>query len=197
MLTKEDFKGRLKAAMDTKGMKQAEIAEAVDTSPANISNYVLGKSFPPVDMLVEIAKKLDISLDWLCGIEKREQRDKTVETAGEVASLVICALNSLPDSCELRNIQIMATQQVGWREDVDGYGAYPVREDVEISVPAMVFKSGDIRTFLEDLMKMSKLLQENTFDCKFYERWLNDRIQALDRIPLAEIVDDDGDGLPF
>lgn len=183
MLSKEEFSGRLKAAIERKQMKQVDIAEEIGITAANMSNYVRGKAFPPVDTLAEIAKKLDVSLDWLCGVEKQKQSQQDARTIGEVASSIMCILSSLPFEHRLETIQINEKQQVGERELVDGYGAFPIYEDVEISVPAIAFTDGEIRTFLEDLMKMKKLLSEKTFDFNFYKRWLNDRIQALDEIP--------------
>ena len=82
MLTKEDFSNRLKQALDSKGMKQSYLADQAKTSAANISNYIRGTAFPPLDSLVEIAKVLDVSLDWLCDLEKHEDKaaPRTEET---------------------------------------------------------------------------------------------------------------------
>ena len=54
MLTKEEFSSRLKTAIDRKQIKQVELAEIIGVNPANMSNYVRGKAFPPIDTLVEI-----------------------------------------------------------------------------------------------------------------------------------------------
>lgn len=178
MLSKEEFSSRLKAAIDRKQIRQVELAEMAGVTPANMSNYVRGKAFPPIDTLVEIAEKLEISLDELCGIANRG-KDFELKTYGDVAQSVMCIIRAIPLECEIETIQIKEEQQVGERENVDGYGAFPVYEEVEISVPAMVFKDGEIRAFLEDLMKMQRLLKEKTFDSKFYERWINDRLQSL------------------
>ena len=178
MLSKEEFARRLKLAIAQKGLTQAGLAETIGTTAANMSNYVRGKAFPPIDILVEIAEKLEVSLDELCGIANQD-KDFELKTYGDVAQSVMCIIRAIPLECEIETIQIKEEQQVGEREFVDGYGTSPVYEEVEISVPAMVFKDGEIRTFLEDLMKMQRLLKEKTFDSKFYERWINDRLQAL------------------
>lgn len=187
MLTKEDFAGRLKTAIDSKKIKQADLAKSIDVSTANISNYVNGKAFPPIDTLAKIAKKLDISLDWLCGTERQER----AETVGEVARSIMRVLNSLPNSCELETIQIYENA-IAKEEEI---------EEMRIALPAITFnKNSEICIFLEDLIKMRKLLDESVFDCNFYERWLSDRIQTLNNIQLiqgewSELEDDEG--LPF
>ena len=71
-MTREEFSIRLKQALNDKKMKPLELANKIGTSRANISNYTRGKAFPPLDTLVEIAKTLDVSLDWLCGMQKPE-----------------------------------------------------------------------------------------------------------------------------
>ena len=203
MLLKEEFGRRMKTAMDSKDVKQAELAKAVDVSPANISNYVLGKAFPPIDTLTEIAKVLDISLDSLCGIENQEKYSAP-KTIGDIARAIMYVLNSIPHKCKLEMGSTTESQCVGFTK-TDDYGEIPYYEDVEIKVPVISFKIGEIRIFLADLIKMQKLLEEATIDSKFYVRWLNDRIHALEEIPLqlpavngiSELPDDDFGLLPF
>lgn len=201
VLSKEEFARRLKNAIAQKGLTQAGLAEMVGTTAANMSNYVRGKAFPPIDILVEIAEKLEVSLDELCGIAN-QNKDFELKTYGDVAQSVICILNAIPHKCDIETIQVTESQCMGTEFNGD-YGEIPYYGDVEVAIPVISFRVGEMRTFITDLMKIRNLLVEKTLDLEFYDRWLNGRIQALKKIPLELVesvytTDYDFDGsLPF
>src|SRR5690625_2872668 len=58
---------RLKIARNANGYTQAKLAEDLDISDRNISNYETGYSFPSLEMLYEISKILSTSVDYLLG----------------------------------------------------------------------------------------------------------------------------------
>lgn len=201
MLTQEEFSVRLKSALGQKKMKQSDLASAIGVSTANISNYVRGKAFPPIDTLVEIAERLEVSLDELCGITSRENNFKP-KTYGDIAQSVMCILDAIPHRCDIETIAATGSQCVGIEDSIDGYGKVAHFEDVEVAIPVISFRTGEMRTFITDLMKIRNLLVEKTLDFEFYNRWLNGRIQALKKIPLESIesvyTTEDFDGpLPF
>ena len=57
----------LKKARKKKGLTQQKLADLAQTTKSSISDYEKGKAAPRADTLVNIAKALDVSLDWLCG----------------------------------------------------------------------------------------------------------------------------------
>lgn len=67
------FAQRMKQAREEKGLKQNELAKAVGVTPTTISAYEKsddegnGKK-PTLENAQAIAKKLEVSLDWLCGM---------------------------------------------------------------------------------------------------------------------------------
>lgn len=56
---------RIKSALGSKRFKQKELADHLGKHEADISRWVSGKSAPPGRNLVELAKVLDVTLDWL------------------------------------------------------------------------------------------------------------------------------------
>ena len=175
MLTKEDFSKRLKQALDSKEMKQSYLADQAKTSAANISNYMRGAAFPPLDILVEIAKALNVSLDWLCDLEKFEDK-ATPKTLGDVARVFSSMLYW--DTVEFSNITRTEEKFCG-----DPYeGGHLV--ETEITYPSIIFKDGDIQKFISDLRTMQELQKQGTIDYSLYSRWLNDRLLALDKISI-------------
>lgn len=173
MLDKEIFSRNLKHALLEKNMKQSELASAVSTSEANISNYVRGNAFPPIDILSEMAKVLGVSLDCLCGVEEQSEKGE-IKTLGDVARVITCMLSW--ETVEISETTVEESRFVGFSHE----GGHWV--DIKETYPAIVLKSGEIRKFVSDLLTMQKLIDSGTIDVDLYFRWRNDRIRVLDSI---------------
>ena len=61
---------RIKAALDAKGMTQRELAKKIRVREVSVSRYVTGNRIPRATILIDIAKALDVSIDYLMGGEK-------------------------------------------------------------------------------------------------------------------------------
>ncbi len=176
MLTKDTLAERLKHAIDEKGITQITLAEKVGTSAANISNYVKAKVFPPVDTLCELAKALDKSLDWLCALEP-QQKGLSVKSVGDVARV----LEQMRDWVTVDFTQTERARTIlrGFSDD------YPEFEDVEETLPSIVFCDGHLQKFFDDSAKMRRLRDDGTIDDDLFERWYRDRLKSLDSIPIS------------
>ena len=84
MFNKEELGKNIKLALQRKNMRQIDLARACNTSGTNISNYLRGTYLPPLDVLVEMANALEISLDELCGIKPAHEEEKE-ETLGDAS----------------------------------------------------------------------------------------------------------------
>lgn len=141
-LTKKIFAERLKRAIDEKEITQANLAKLMGTSVANISNYVCARTFPPVDVLTEIAKALDKSLDWLCGKDDEIYNFKNIKTVGGIIRVA------------------EALEDVG-------------------------FDGDEFQKYAEDKRKMNAALQRGAIDEGLFDSWKQDRLSALDCIPIS------------
>lgn len=65
----ETFGQRLRRVRLERGWTIKDLAVKVRLDPSMISNYELGKKFPNYWNLIELAVKLDVSLDYLTGID--------------------------------------------------------------------------------------------------------------------------------
>lgn len=61
------FPGRLREAMDAKGIKAAAMAARTGLSRAAISQYLSGQHTPTESRMELLAEMLDVSVDWLSG----------------------------------------------------------------------------------------------------------------------------------
>lgn len=196
MLTQEEFSNRLKVALSKKNMKQTDLASAVGVSTANISNYMRGKAFPPIDTLVEIAKELDTSLDWLCGMDWIEGRIEEPKTYGDLAKVILSIIRNkdIPS--------VISTSHIKTARYNSDYSSWCNRPYDEEDVPSIAFTSGPIRTFIEDMITMMEMLAKGSISDDFYNRFIDDRIKGLGDQPIAleDIVNKDGEvlgDLPF
>lgn len=62
------FTQRLREAREKEGLSLKELQARVGISLSALNNYVAGKTVPPLDVAVRLAKELHVSLDWLSGI---------------------------------------------------------------------------------------------------------------------------------
>ncbi|WP_104656502.1 helix-turn-helix domain-containing protein [Ralstonia insidiosa] len=63
------FAERLKQAREERGMDQFELAFLSGLTRSALSEYERGRVLPRVDKVIAIAKILDCTTDFLCGLE--------------------------------------------------------------------------------------------------------------------------------
>lgn len=59
---------RIKAALDAKGMTQRELAKKIRVREVSVSRYVTGNRIPRAPILMEMARVLGVSCDFLMGV---------------------------------------------------------------------------------------------------------------------------------
>ncbi len=63
------FKERFNEILKNSGKTQIEIANELEVSRQMISEYKTGKSVPSLEKLYELCKCLDVSADYLLGLD--------------------------------------------------------------------------------------------------------------------------------
>ena len=58
---------RLAELRKEKGLTQDDLAKMIDSSKRNISNYEVGRSFPNINLLKEMATYFNVTIDYLVG----------------------------------------------------------------------------------------------------------------------------------
>lgn len=59
--------GRIKLRRETRGLKQADLANALRVSPQAVSKWERGENAPDISVLVPLARLLDVAVEWLLG----------------------------------------------------------------------------------------------------------------------------------
>ena len=96
------FSFRLKEAREKEGLSLKELQARVGISLSALNNYVAGKTVPPLDVAVRLAKELHVSLDWLSGIEP-ENVIPVVDIRDCYGA--ICALDQIVEMFETTSIK--------------------------------------------------------------------------------------------
>jgi transcriptional regulator with XRE-family HTH domain len=84
MLLKE-LGNRIRLRREKRGLKQQDIANALDISPQAVSKWERGENAPDIAVLEPLARLLDVSVDWL--LTAREQPKDTFDAAVLVSSI--------------------------------------------------------------------------------------------------------------
>lgn len=68
----KEFGQRLLNQMKKQGISQRQLADRLNTTEASLSRYVNGEREPKADMLANIATALNVTSDYLLGIESND-----------------------------------------------------------------------------------------------------------------------------
>ena len=97
ILTNHAFANQLKTCMDASNMKQADLEAKTGISQSRISMYLSGHGVPDIEGLIEFAKALNVTTDFLLGntIEMLIQTKEQViaETFSERMKRLLCVRN--------------------------------------------------------------------------------------------------------
>ena len=69
-MTEDSFSQRLKKTLAERGMMQKELAEKIGVNEMAISRYIHGGRIVSVSILIDICKALDVSADYLLGLNE-------------------------------------------------------------------------------------------------------------------------------
>jgi transcriptional regulator with XRE-family HTH domain len=69
MPTDRNFALRLMLAQEARGLTQTELAKAVGTTKSVICHLLQGKTHPSYETLIELARTLNVSGDYLLGLK--------------------------------------------------------------------------------------------------------------------------------
>lgn len=75
---------KIKELRTNMDLTQKEFAELINVSTVSISSYETGVKTPSLDMIINIAQKCNVSIDWLCGLSDKMTLDHHITTYKDV-----------------------------------------------------------------------------------------------------------------
>ena len=158
------FAQRLKQVREEKKMTQKAFSEFLEIKQQTLSGYETDKISPSLEVAAEIAKKLDISLDWLCGNGDTRNLKREFKTCADV----IKALYQMDLEVEIKVNDMYFADDSGYE--------YCIRINHD------VFES-----FLPAWKKMLELFHSQTISRELYDLWINDQIRAYSEKMLNDL----------
>lgn len=143
---KNIFAVRMKEARQKADISQAELSRRTGIAPATLSSYEVTENpkNPTLDKVIAIAKALNVSIDWLCGLESNIKDSKEV-TFNSIMSafMLISSLNTTKMSFEKC-----------YDEDQVRYSLIPI-----LSIDSVIFKE-----FILEYKKISDFIESPDYD---------------------------------
>lgn len=94
-ITKKNIGKRLNEVLAQKGIMQKELAEHIGVTANTVSYYLSGERCPDIEKLIEIAKYLNITTDYLLGISDVKSIDTELKAVCEYTGLSEEAINNI------------------------------------------------------------------------------------------------------
>ncbi len=80
----DEIHDRIATIISTKGMTNAEFAEAIDVQPSNISHIMSGRNKPSLDLVMKVLKRFpELRTEWLIHGKGAMNRDYSLFDASE------------------------------------------------------------------------------------------------------------------
>lgn len=102
-----EFNERLANLLNEKKMSQRELASKININEAAMSKYVNGSRKPRMDILVNIARELNVSVEFLTGNEEESDFD-------DIKNLVCRNVSSMTESQKMELIEIISRKVNKW-----------------------------------------------------------------------------------
>lgn len=145
------FATRLKQLREDMGLTQKEFAEKVGFTQATLSAYENNPKNPSLSIMINIAIKCNVSLDWLCGLSDRKTNNDNISTYADAIRLLL-------------QLEVF---EIGIDYDYVSCG-----EDEIIDVGKLSIYDDAMCTFFSDWQKMHELHRQNSVDDEVYSLWI-------------------------
>lgn len=192
MEKREIFADRLRKLREKTKKTQKQFADFVESTPATISAYENATKNPSLEVVMNIADKCHVSLDWLCGITDKEI---SLDTCSDILKILFEI--GLLDGIGLDN---------GFAKVTHIPNSFPNFDPDYEPFMMIYFNDTTINDALKKWKKMFDLYQNKTIDEEVYRLWVEKTLREYN-IPYhpnggvkSEYNGDDYDGdneLPF
>lgn len=178
----ELFSKRLKELRNDMKLTQKQFAEKIGFTQATLSAYENNPKSPSLDIIIDIANKCNVSLDWLCGLSDRKSSNNEIETYSEIIDFFL----KIKERKDCFNVEL-------FKETIREYG-------YSKEIQGISFGNKKINEFFDDWIKM--LNADSLFDDdELYALWKEKTLKKYD-IDIQETDRDEketdkDDNLPF
>lgn len=155
------FSERLKQARASTKMTQAQLGGMCKLSSTSIAAYENGQKVPRITTAAKLASVLNVSLDWLMGLD--DNKSPRPRTAEDCAQIMLDAISAWESKGLIDRIEIGGN----------------ARESLTIKL-----SNGMLLDFVRDWAKVHEMYAGKVIDQEMYDAWIEKRLMELAKIPL-------------
>ncbi len=152
---------RLKELRKIMKLTQKQFAELINVSTVSVSSYESGAKNPSLDMVINIATKCNVSIDWLCGLTERKSPLNSFTTYHDVFQV-------LTDICITKY------------EDQKSTILFPCFEDGMPDTLFVASEDSNFYNFFNEYRKIYELYVADTIDDEVYNFWVKKELNKYD-----------------
>lgn len=159
---------RIKELRTSLGLTQTQFAEKLNINQATLSLYESQDRMPNIETLLSIAKKFNVSIDWLCEIETNS--NTTLKTYADVIQLI-------------NELFITENLRVTLKTVNECNSAIEDKHDI-INI---VIDNSELASLIEEWNDIYNVCQKTQSGKKLYDIWLKDVLERYNK-PIQKIV---------
>lgn len=183
MRRKDIFAIRLKEIRLEMGKTQKEFANVVESTSATISAYENATKNPSLEIVINIAEKCNISIDWLCGLSEEKGLKPEINNYRDIAVRVLELLNA-DIHCYGFHLQSFQRFDVTFKES----------EDIQaLTLP----QEPEFLKFFETYKDLYALYDSGKIQQRVIDTWLEGALEELKRIPTQPPIIEYDDDFEF
>lgn len=181
MGNKEVFASRLREARIQTGKTQKEFADMVESTAATISAYENAAKNPSLEIVMNIAKKCNISIDWLCGLSEKKGLKPEYNNYKDIALriLELLNINMFPYEFELKKYKVDITDY-----ETSLPGDFEYEYEWALSLPA----EAKLLKFVDTYKELKALYMNTRINQDVIDTWLNGALEELKIVPIEASV---------
>lgn len=152
---------RLKELRESLNLTLADFSKSLDLKPQTYSAYEKAVNKPPIDVLIKIAEKYNVSIDWLCGFSNTSNKKIDLDTYADILRLIFEL--SFIDGIELNT---------NFYKDAGDSPRYFSPDPQYSNFMMLYFNDSKLNDALKKWKKMFDLFKSNVIDEEVYRLWI-------------------------
>lgn len=179
------FYQRIKERRLAKGLTQKQLAEMASISPTSYIAYERGNKTPPIDVAARIANCLEVSIDWLFGLEKENEANEFKSLADVIKVFLPAALSFEHVKIYHKDIPMAEDATVSEYDQEFGPGG----SEYEAENPSTHWAVFEIRNtvlsnFFQSWAKLYALYINGDIEGDMYTAWVEKRLHEMQSYPI-------------
>ena len=177
MRSKETFAIRLKEVRLQTKKNQKEFADMVQSTAATISAYENSTKNPSLEIVMNIAEKCNISIDWLCGLSEQKELKPEIKNYKDVALRILELINldMTPPKFLLTAYKVEVTMD---ESDFPPQIEYYYEDALQLP-----YKQ-ELINFFQTYKELYNLFNDSKIKQNVIDTWLNGALEELAIIPI-------------